>query len=79
MESVPLPTVIFLSAEMWKACPDLPKYVGASLLLQCLNTQHQQVGVQTKQMKATPEYNQAMKWKRILRGKLLSSSYIDKQ
>lgn len=37
MESIQLPTVIILLAEMLRACPDLPKHVGALLLLQCLN------------------------------------------
>lgn len=38
MESIPLPAVIVLLAQMLRACPDLPKHVGASLLLQRLNT-----------------------------------------
>lgn len=49
MESIPLHTVIILLAEMWRACPDLPSHVGASMLLQRSNNQQQQVGVQTKE------------------------------
>lgn len=63
MESIPLPTVIVSLAGMWIACPDLSKLVPHCSCNVSTQTkwEFRLKRIQTKQMKTTPEQNQAMK------------------